>query len=85
MMKRIATTLARLGVAELEQRLNVDRSTIWRWYKAGRFPVPHFLVDNRRAWFLHEVEAWERDQMARPAAVRRCNLGERAQAREPQP
>jgi predicted DNA-binding transcriptional regulator AlpA len=58
------SNLRRVGIAELEQRLGVDRSTIWRWYRAGKFPAPHFLGE-RRAWFLAEVEAWELQRMAR--------------------
>lgn len=58
--------VVRLGIAELERRLGVERSTIYRWYRAGKFPEPHFLME-RRVWFLGEIEAWERQQMARPA------------------
>jgi predicted DNA-binding transcriptional regulator AlpA len=62
----------RIGIAELERRLGRDKTTIWRWYMASppRFPAPHFIGE-RRAWWLHEVEAWEREQMARPPEARR--------------
>lgn len=62
----------RIGIAELMRRLGRDSSTIWRWYMANppRFPRPHYIGE-RRAWWLHEVEAWEREQMARPAEARR--------------
>lgn len=60
----------RIGIAELRQRLGRDGTTIWRWCRAGKFPVPHYIGE-RRAWWLHEVEAWEREQMARPAEARR--------------
>lgn len=59
----------RVGIAVLERRLDVDRSTIWRWYRAGKFPTPHYLGD-RRLWFLAEVEAWELKQMSRPREAR---------------
>lgn len=58
--------LRRVGIAYVEQRTNTTRSTIWRWYRAGRFPPPHYL-GARRCWWLHEVEAWEAEQLARPA------------------
>jgi predicted DNA-binding transcriptional regulator AlpA len=60
----------RIGIAELEQRLGRNRATIWRWYKAGNFPVPHYLGE-RRCWFEREIAAWEAAQMARPAEARR--------------
>ncbi len=60
----------RIGIAALEKRLGVERSTIFRWYRAGTFPEPHYLCD-RRVWFLADVEQWEREQMARPPDVRR--------------
>ncbi|WP_242352404.1 AlpA family transcriptional regulator [Anaeromyxobacter sp. SG64] len=53
----------RLGIAEVEARLGVDRTTIWRWYRAGKFPAPHYLGE-RRSWFLGEIEAWEARRMA---------------------
>ncbi len=76
----------RIGIAELEQRLGIDRSTIWRWYRAGKFPEPEYLTD-RRTWRLEVVEAWEQERLARPASDRRGarNLeGGAASHQEPQ-
>lgn len=75
--------VVRLGVAELERRMGVTRTTLWRWVKAGRFPAPHFVGEHRR-WFLGDVEAWEREQMARTADARHGakNLGEAARPRD---
>ena len=77
------TKLVRLGIADLEQRLNVDRSTIFRWYKTGRFPEPTYL-DDRRVWPLDAVLAWEAERLARPASARRGarNLAGTGQAQE---
>lgn len=63
-------SVVRVGVRDLESRLGLDRATIWRWYRAGKFPAPHYLAD-KRVWFLSEIEAWEAAQMARPASDRR--------------
>ena len=52
----------RLNIRMLEERLCCNRQTIWRWYKKGRFPEPHYLGQNR-LWFEAEVEAWEQEQM----------------------
>ncbi|MHB8876153.1 MAG: helix-turn-helix transcriptional regulator [Myxococcaceae bacterium] len=68
-----AVPVVRLGVRELETRLGIDRSTIWRWYKAGKFPEPHYLGD-RRLWLLSEIEAFEAERMARPPEARHQNL-----------
>jgi len=66
----VAATVIRLGISEIEARTGRDKTTIWRWYRAQKFPSPHFIGE-RRMWFLHEVEAWEREQMARPPSARR--------------
>lgn len=68
-MEPVSTAVTRIGIAELASRLGVDRSTIWRWYQAGRFPRPHYLGE-RRVWLLSDVEAWERERMARPSKSR---------------
>ncbi len=60
----------RIGTRELVLRLGRTRMTIDRWIAAGRFPKPHYIGE-RRAWFLADVEAWEREQMARPREARR--------------
>jgi predicted DNA-binding transcriptional regulator AlpA len=63
----------RISIAELEQRLGRDRTTVARWIKARTFPRPHYL-GTRRSWWLQEVEQWERQEMARPPSSRRSNL-----------
>lgn len=69
MGKKVAAALVRLGIAELEERLNVDRSTISRWVRLGAFPPPHH-VGARRAWFRAEVESWEVQRMAANLSAR---------------
>ena len=54
----------RVGIKEVEHRMDVDRATIHRWCKADRFPPPHY-IGTRRAWWDHEVEAWERANATR--------------------
>jgi predicted DNA-binding transcriptional regulator AlpA len=58
-------SVRRLGVAELETRIGLDRSTIYRKYEAGGFPRPSYY-GTRRTWDLAEVEAWEAEQRAAP-------------------
>jgi predicted DNA-binding transcriptional regulator AlpA len=72
MGKKIAAALVpvvRLGIAEVEARENVDRSTISRWVRKGTFPTPHYL-GRKRAWFLSEIELWEMRQMTRRGGTR---------------
>lgn len=63
----------RVGIAEIEKRIGRDRTTINRRIKNGTFPPGHF-IGTRRAWFVSEIEAWERQEMARPASARKFNL-----------
>jgi predicted DNA-binding transcriptional regulator AlpA len=70
-MSRVSE-VQRVGIRQLSARLGVDRSTIWRWYRAGRFPVPHYLGE-RRAWLLSDVEAWERECITSPPAERKSS------------
>lgn len=51
----------RLNIRMVEERLCWHRQTIWRKYKAGKFPAPHFLGQNR-VWWEHEIEQWEKEQ-----------------------
>lgn len=62
--------LLRIGIAGLERRLGVERSTISRWTRAGTFPRPHYIASLRR-WWLHEIEAWELAQAGRSVHERR--------------
>lgn len=64
------TNPRRIGISELEARTGVERSTLYRWYKAGKLPAPHYLGE-RRVWFVAEIEAWEARRMAEQAAGRR--------------
>jgi prophage regulatory protein len=72
----------RLGIAEVEKRTGRQRTTIWRWCRDGRFPAPHYLGE-RRAWWLHEIEAWEREQMERPPESRRRDANLRTAEAKP--
>ena len=58
----------RLNIRMVEERLCWHRQTIWRKYKAGKFPLPHFLGQNR-VWWEHEIEQWEEEQMSCRASI----------------
>ena len=43
---------------QITSRLNVSRSSIWAWVKAGKFPKPVKLSENCTAWSAADVEQW---------------------------
>ena len=59
-------TRRRLKIGGIEERTGVHRQTIWRWYKAGLFPPPHYLGSERQ-WFEDEIISWENERMAQRA------------------
>lgn len=77
-MARGSCRVVRLGIREVEARIGVRRSTLWRWYRTGRFPEPEYVTD-ARTWRLDELVKWEQAQLARSPAARRGrrNLGVR--------
>ena len=40
------------------ERTPKDRSTIYRWVRKKRFPVP-VVVEGGIGWYLDEIEEWE--------------------------
>lgn len=46
----------------------VQRSTLWRWIKAGRFPPPVRTNTNAIAFRVEDVRGWIEEQAARIAA-----------------
>jgi len=50
-------TLQFLSLREVQKRLKVSRATVWRYRKAGRFPVP--VHDGYSpVWRAVDVERW---------------------------
>lgn len=43
---------------ELEQRVGLSRTTIWRLERAGQFPARRKLSSNTVGWDQREVEEW---------------------------
>ena len=59
--------VVRIDANQLAVRLCCSKQSIWLRYKAGTFPVPHYL-GVKRVWFLSEIEEWELQQMAKRKA-----------------
>jgi predicted DNA-binding transcriptional regulator AlpA len=67
----MADTVRKLvGISVAEQVTGLERTTIWRRCRAGRFPAPHY-IGNLRKWYLDELERWLVLETARPAEARR--------------
>ena len=48
-----------LTLAEVRLRVgNPSRVSIWRWTRAGLFPLPLQLSPNRVGWKEADIEAW---------------------------
>jgi prophage regulatory protein len=62
--ERVVTT------AELVERVPLDRSTIWRLAREGRFPRPIQLTSSRIGWRWSAVLAWLADREAHPVETR---------------
>jgi predicted DNA-binding transcriptional regulator AlpA len=44
-------------VKQLEQILNISKSTLWQWVKQGKFPTPIKRVGST-FWKSEDVEEW---------------------------
>ena len=58
---RRVTRLIRLP--EVQHRVGLGRSTIYRWMAEGKFPKPVQLGGYAVAWSEREVEAWISDRL----------------------
>ena len=58
---RRVTRLIRLP--EVQHRVGLGRSTIYRWMAEGKFPKPVQLGGYAVAWAADEVEAWISDRL----------------------
>lgn len=61
--KRV-TRLIRLK--EVQHRIGLGRSTIYRWMADGKFPKPVQLGGYSVAWAEHEVEDWIDSRLGQP-------------------
>jgi len=59
---RRVTRLIRLP--EVQHRVGLGRSTIYRWMAEGKFPKPVQLGGYSVAWAEDEVEAWIESRLA---------------------
>lgn len=60
---RRVTRLIRLK--EVQHRVGLGRSTIYRWMAEGKFPKPVQLGGYAVAWALEDVESWISSRLER--------------------
>jgi prophage regulatory protein len=49
--------------SEVISATGLSDTTLWREYRAGRFPKPVPLTKNRVGWLESEVRAWMADRL----------------------
>ena len=47
-----------LGFPEVQHRIGLSRSTVWRLEKAQQFPKSIRISSGRRAWLESAIDAW---------------------------
>ena len=52
-----------LSKKQVLAKVPVTGPTLWSWVRAGKFPRPRAISDNKTVWVEAEVDAWMR---ARP-------------------
>jgi prophage regulatory protein len=47
-----------IGIDEVQNRVQVSRSTLWRLRRTGDFPDPVAVSPHRKLWLERAVDAW---------------------------
>lgn len=50
-----------VGLAEIAQRLNVERGTVDQWRARKLLPEPRWTVGGRPAWDWSDIAAWAKE------------------------
>ena len=58
---------------DVQARVGLSRTTIWRLVRVGQFPAPRRLSANAIGWLASEVEAWIASRV--PTTGARARLG----------
>lgn len=55
-----------LSPKEIEKKLGISRSTLWRMERGGQFPPHKQLSINRIAWVESEIDEWIANGCSKP-------------------
>lgn len=50
-----------VGLAEIAERLNVERNTVDQWRHRSVLPEPRWSVGGRPAWDWSDITAWAKE------------------------
>ena len=55
-----------IRLSEVQKRVGLGRSTIYRWMSEERFPKPYQLGGHAVAWLEQEIDEWIAQRIATP-------------------
>jgi prophage regulatory protein len=47
-----------LSKAQVLAKIPISPPTLWSWVRAGKFPRPRIISQNKTVWLQSEVHAW---------------------------
>ena len=56
--KAQATELVFLSKAQVLKKIPITAPTLWAWVRAGKFPRPRIIPQNKTVWLQSEVHEW---------------------------
>ena len=56
-----------LRLKDVQMRVGLGRSTIYRWMSFGQFPEPYQLGGHSVAWLESDIETWIAEKTSRSA------------------
>jgi prophage regulatory protein len=56
--KAQATELVFLSKAQVLAKIPITAPTLWAWVRAGKFPRPRTLSQNKVVWVALEIDEW---------------------------
>jgi predicted DNA-binding transcriptional regulator AlpA len=60
-----------IGIDKVLEIIPLSRQTLYRMESAGKFPASTYMSANRRAWYVDEVVAWQKNLPAHRRVSRR--------------
>jgi prophage regulatory protein len=58
-------TLVFLSKQQVLKKIPITGPTLWSWVRAGKFPRPRVISQNKTCWIASEVDEWMRQRPIR--------------------